>query len=243
MPRRTVPTSGGSGGPRGPGGSHRSSRPDPEHVYLEIGQRRVFAAALDWPGWCRPGRDERAALEALASYAGRFEPVVSRAGLAFPFEVTGGFDIRERLPGSGTTDFGAPGAIRPDDDEPMEAGELSRTLALLEASWATFADVVASAPATLRKGPRGGGRDRDAIAEHVVAAEVEYARKVGVERRKLTATDVTLVEAMREELTGALRALAGGGRAGGKGWPARYAARRVAWHVLDHAWEIEDKST
>ena len=25
-------------------------------------------------------------------------------------------------------------------------------------------------------------------------------------------------------------------------WPARYAARRIAWHVLDHAWEIEDRS-
>jgi hypothetical protein len=26
------------------------------------------------------------------------------------------------------------------------------------------------------------------------------------------------------------------------GWPHRYAARRMAWHVLDHLWEIEDKS-
>jgi len=28
-----------------------------------------------------------------------------------------------------------------------------------------------------------------------------------------------------------------------KGWPPRYAAARIAWHALDHAWEIEDKST
>lgn len=27
-----------------------------------------------------------------------------------------------------------------------------------------------------------------------------------------------------------------------KGWPPRYAARRIAWHVLDHAWQIEDRS-
>ncbi len=27
-----------------------------------------------------------------------------------------------------------------------------------------------------------------------------------------------------------------------KGWRPRYAARRIAWHVLDHAWEIEDRS-
>jgi hypothetical protein len=24
-------------------------------------------------------------------------------------------------------------------------------------------------------------------------------------------------------------------------WPPRYVVRRAAWHVLDHAWEIEDR--
>src|SRR5438067_302187 len=28
---------------------------------------------------------------------------------------------------------------------------------------------------------------------------------------------------------------------GDRGWPVRYAARRMAWHVLDHAWEMEDR--
>jgi len=231
--------------PKGSRGAGRAGgrRRAPELVYLEIGQRRVFAAALDWPGWCRPGRDEQAALEALSTYAERFEPVASRAGLPFRYEPAAEFDVRERLAGSATTDFGAPGAVRPDDDEPMALREIKRTLALLQASWATFADVVASAPATLREGPRGGGRDRGAIAEHVVGAEVEYARKLGLARRKLTAADAGAVEAMREEIAGALRALAGGGRSTAKGWPARYAARRLAWHVLDPAWEIEDKSS
>jgi hypothetical protein len=31
------------------------------------------------------------------------------------------------------------------------------------------------------------------------------------------------------------------GPRGGILWPARYFVRRVAWHVLDHAWEIEDR--
>ena len=31
------------------------------------------------------------------------------------------------------------------------------------------------------------------------------------------------------------------GPRGGIRWPARYFARRVAWHELDHAWEIEDR--
>jgi hypothetical protein len=25
-------------------------------------------------------------------------------------------------------------------------------------------------------------------------------------------------------------------------WTARYAAHRIAWHSLDHAWEIEDRT-
>jgi hypothetical protein len=27
-----------------------------------------------------------------------------------------------------------------------------------------------------------------------------------------------------------------------KRWTPRYAAQRIAWHALDHAWEIEDRS-
>ncbi|MEY2437652.1 MAG: hypothetical protein QOF97_2488, partial [Acidimicrobiaceae bacterium] len=27
-----------------------------------------------------------------------------------------------------------------------------------------------------------------------------------------------------------------------KGWAYRYAARRIAWHALDHAWEMQDRS-
>ncbi|HEV2372237.1 MAG TPA: hypothetical protein VGS19_08715 [Streptosporangiaceae bacterium] len=39
-------------------------------------------------------------------------------------------------------------------------------------------------------------------------------------------------------ITAALRAGAPTGT-----WPARYTLRRLTWHVLDHAWEIEDKSS
>jgi hypothetical protein len=35
--------------------------------------------------------------------------------------------------------------------------------------------------------------------------------------------------------------LAERGPRGGIRWPARYYVRRAAWHVLDHAWEIEDR--
>src|SRR5690349_9971305 len=41
-------------------------------VYLEVGKKRVFACAADWPGWCRSGRDEEQALEALTTSASRY---------------------------------------------------------------------------------------------------------------------------------------------------------------------------
>jgi hypothetical protein len=101
--------------------------------------------------------------------------------------------------------------------------------------------VVAGAPQALRKGPRGGGRDRDKVVEHVLGAEVGYGRLVGVKHAQPEYADRAAVRAHRDELLAAIRSgqqPEGTGRA----WPTAYAARRIAWHVLDHAWEIEDRS-
>jgi hypothetical protein len=196
-------------------------------VYLEVGKRRTFACAVDWVGWARSGKDEEAALDALAAYVDRYRVVVERAGLSLPKSAARSFDVVERVDGNATTDFGAPGLVPALDSAPLTARQADKLALLVEASWAVLEDVVAGAPAALRKGPRGGGRDRDAVVEHVVAAEESYARQLGV---RLKAPEV------RPALLEAIRA-----RAEGK-WPVRYAARRIAWHVLDHAWEIEDKS-
>jgi hypothetical protein len=53
-------------------------------VCLEITPKQTFASALDWPGWCRAGQDESAALETLASYAERYAPVAEQAGVSLP---------------------------------------------------------------------------------------------------------------------------------------------------------------
>jgi len=45
-------------------------------VALEVGSKRTFATALDWPGWCRSGRDEAGALDALLAYAPRYAAVL-----------------------------------------------------------------------------------------------------------------------------------------------------------------------
>lgn len=202
-------------------------------VYLERGAKRVFACAYDWPGWCRAGKDEAAALEALSASARRYAVVAKQAKIAFEVNAAAKFRVRERLPGSATTDFGAPGSIPDSDGKPLATKEAAREAALLEAAWTIFDRAVRKAPASLRKGPRGGGRDRDKVVEHVAAAEDAYARKIGVR--------VKDVAARRRAILGAIRGT-GSVDAPEKGWPIRYAARRTAWHVIDHAWEIEDRS-
>jgi hypothetical protein len=145
-------------------------------VFLEVTPQRTFASALDWPGWCRAGRDEGAALEALASYVERYAPVAGQAGVSFPSTVT--FDVVERVPGGPTTAFAAPECRRPFPQVTAEAERAKvapaaarRLVGLVTAAWAIFDEVAAASPAELRKGPRGGGRDRDKLIDHVIGAE------------------------------------------------------------------------
>src|SRR5688500_9571388 len=145
-------------------------------VYLEVGAKRVFACALDWPGWCRVARDEEQALAALAAYAPRYAAVAKIADLAFPAVDEIKFRVVERHKGSGATDFGALDKAAEKDSRRLTKEDAERLARLVEASWTILDRIVAKAPASLRKGPRGGGRDRDAVYEHVVLAEESYAR-------------------------------------------------------------------
>ncbi len=198
-------------------------------VYLEVGSKKVFACALKWPGWCRSAKTAEEALDELAAYADRYKVVADKAGVRFPKSATD-FEVVQRVKGDTTTDFGAPHKVAKADHEPLTKAHAARLAKFVEASWAVFDTVVAGAPASLRKGPRGGGRDRDKIVAHVTEAEKAYAQKMGIPPK----------ERDRRSIAAAL-----GGAVGDVDWkwPPRYAARRVAWHVLDHAWEIEDRSS
>ena len=211
----------------------------PVAVGIEATPRRVFASALDWPGWSRAGRDEAAALSALEASRGRYAAVAREAGLVL---VQADLAVVERLPGTATTAFGAPDVCFALDARPVDAEAAERLAALVRAAWTILARVAGGAPAALRKGPRGGGRDRDAIVAHVVGAEVAYARRMGLRVGEPDPADGAAVAAVRATLAGVLARPSDGGSLPGGRWPVRYAARRVAWHVLDHAWEIEDRS-
>jgi hypothetical protein len=213
-------------------------------VYVEAGDKKVFACSIDFPGWCRSAKTEELALEALAAYAPRYAEVAERAKAAFPAPARAGerFEVVERVKGKGATDFGIPHEIPEADAEPLTARQATRQVELMQAAWAVLDKIAKASPAELRKGPRGGGRDRDKMLAHVLGAEAAYARHVGIKLPAPEVGDRKAIKALRDELAEALGGASDGSRPTPKGWPPRYAMRRIAWHVLDHAWEMQDRA-
>jgi hypothetical protein len=218
-------------------------------VYLEVGRKKVFAGALDWPGWCRSAGDEAAALAALVVYAPRYARVFSRKTIDFvPPDDPAALAVVERLAGTSTTDFGAPDVAPARDKAPFDEAARERSEAILTAIWRAFDRAVKAAEGKqLRKGPRGGGRERDGIVRHVLGADAAYLRRLAqpfrpdegapweeeLERTR-AAIRAALVAGVRGEIPQQ-------GPRGGALWTPRYFVRRVAWHTVDHLWEIEDR--
>ena len=204
---------------------------------------------MDWPGWCRWGKDEETALLSLVEYGPRFAEVVRSAGLDFiPPTDPAVFKIIERNPGNATTSFGAHDIQLKTDSEPLTEEEYHHSLKIIEASWAAFDWAVAQAQEKeLRKGPRGGGRDLEKIITHVLQADGAYLKRLA-QKFKFDFDDPLEVQLakVRQAVRKALQAGMAGkipekGPRGGKIWPLRFYIRRAVWHTLDHAWEIEDR--
>jgi len=211
-------------------------------VYVEAGKKRIFASALNWPGWTRSAKTEEDALETLFEYGPRYAKVVTRLAYVPP-KSGAAFTIEERVKGDATTDFGAPSIPASKDGRPIKSDELSRLITILERCWITFDETAATNKRTkLRTGPRGGGRDASAMVDHVKGADGAYLTRLGgsykghdVDELRATFVETLKARARGEEPPPNPRRKA-------PLWVPRYAIRRSAWHALDHAWEIEDRS-
>jgi hypothetical protein len=221
----------------------------PIDVYLEVGAKKTFAGSIAWPGWCRWGRDEASALQDLLHYGPRYALVLDKTQLGFnPPRDVSQFEVVERLTGNKTTDFGAPDIAPSSDSRPMEKDELQRFGILLKACWEAFdSSIEAASGKELRKGPRGGGRDLEGVIRHVMGAEAGYLSRLAYKHKvdeggNLSEELDKLRKAILDTLASAQRGeLPERGPRGGVIWKPRYFVRRVAWHVLDHAWELEDR--
>jgi hypothetical protein len=198
---------------------------------------------VDWPGWSRGGRTAEAAADALAAYRERYRQVAVDAGLGRELDRSGALEVAEDRVGPGSTDFWgisfAPCSL---ETEPMSAKDLDRKLRLLESCWAYFDRVAASVSAEMQKGPRGGGRDRDQIIRHTVRNESEeFAKRVGAGVPEGAALSPDGLREHRERYLAAMRAYNAGEGKRMKNWNLPFLIRHTAFHVMDHAWEMEDK--
>ena len=201
----------------------------PLRLFVEETPKKVFVSALDWPGLARGAKTEDLAVEALVAHLPRYAKVARKAGERFdPHDLD--IEVVSRATGDAGSAFGIPSLVAPEDGEPVDAREATRIASIVEASWDVFHSIASDAPESLRKGPRGGGRDRTKIIEHVTLADGGYARSMGIKGDPETADGLATLRAAMGLPSDVVRST------------SSTAARRVAWHALDHAWEIEDRT-
>jgi hypothetical protein len=218
----------------------------PVRTVIEHGtkDKRSVAFSLDWPGWSRGAKTAGLALETLESYRDRYRPVADLAGMSREFDAAGPLEVVEDRVGTGSTDFwGISFSPSATEQGPMGEAEFERAITLLRAAWAFFDGVAARVSPEMRKGPRGGGRDRDRIISHTIRIESEdFAARVGLRIPEGAALTPDGLQQHRKVYVEAMRAYnAGEFERPMRSWTLPFLIRHSAFHTLDHAWEMEDK--
>ena len=217
----------------------------PVRTVIERGPKgkRAVAFSLEWLGWSRRAKTPEDALETLESYRDRYRPIADLAGMLPRFDAAGSLEIVEDRVGPGSTDFwGISFAASSTEHGPMTEAEFDRAIVQLRACWAFFDSVAARVSPVLRKGPRGGGRDRDRIISHTIRWESEnLASGVGLKIPEEGAMTPDGLREYREAYVEAMRAYNTGEGRRMRSWTLPFLIRHSAFHTLDHAWEMEDK--
>ena len=218
----------------------------PIRTVIERGPKgkRSVAFSLDWPGWSRGAKSAELALETLESYRERYRPVAELAGMVREFDATGAVKVVEDRVGTGSVDFwGISFSASSTEDGPLSDAEFDHKIKLLRACWTFFDGVAARVSEVMRKGPRGGGRDRTRIIRHTIRTESEdFAKQVGLRIPEEAALTPEGLRQHRETYVEAMRAYNAGEVAKRmRSWTLPFLIRHSAFHTLDHAWEMEDK--
>jgi len=218
-------------------------------IFIEEGRKKTFAGSIDWPGWCRSGKDSNAAIDKLLENTPRYQLIMESAGLTFlPPTSTANFQVSEVVEGNATTSFGAPAIILKSDHKPADKTEYECWRKILSACWKSFDITCQQAIGKeLKKGPRGGGRNLDRILSHIIDGDVAYLKKTALSYKPDPDNDLMAeIKHLRQLILDTLvradfEGLPEKGPRGGQIWPVRFFVRRVIWHTLDHLWEIEDR--
>jgi hypothetical protein len=210
-------------------------------IGIEEGSKKSFASALDYPGWCRWGRTPQDAMDALSDYRERYNDVLSLEHIRHVPADTSQVEIMQTVAGNATTEYGAPDKAFDLESEPLAGPDFERVVRIVRGSWAYLDQTAGKVSEALQKGPRGGGRDRSKMLLHVLEAERSYVRSVGVKTAPMSIDDRSAIVDHRDAVIAAIQHFGASGEELPKRWPLRYFIRRMVWHTLDHAWEMQDK--
>ena len=214
-------------------------------VLIEAGTKgkKVVAYAQHWPGLERNGSRDEVALNKLATYFPRYARIAERAGLTkeFAAEANVELEVIERYIGTGGTEFwGISYAHSSIDYLPITADELDRQLALLQSCWAEFDHFGSTVSSELKRGPRGGGRMRDEIVRHLLSVEVDWMGGLGLRYDFHDVIPLDARAAYHEDVVNTIRTFHAEEKLA-KTWTIPFLIRHTAYHVMDHAWEMEDR--
>ena len=217
----------------------------PVRAVLERGpkERKVVAYAVDWPGWTRGAKTAELALARLEAYRERYRPVAVAAKLKREFDAAGPLEVVEDMVGMTSTDFWGFSFVASSlEQDPMDEADLDRKIALLRGCWSLFDDVAGSVSAELDKGPRGTGRDRDQIIRHTLRSESEQtAKKLGLRIAERAVLEPKALHEFRDTYVATMRAYNAGEGKRMRSWTLAFLIRHTAFHLMDHAWEMQDK--
>ena len=174
----------------------------------------------------------------------RYADVAALAGEAFPPGEAASFELElvESVEGGGGTDFGVPSAITPLDGR---RSPRPRPIGWPGSSRPPGPCSTASPPgrrpscARARAAAAGTATRWSATSTKPITA---YAQVLGIKVPAPDRSDMATVTELRTRGAGRPPRRSDGSPIAGRKWPPRYAARRIAWHALDHAWEMEDRS-
>lgn len=205
--------------------------------------KKSVAFAVDWPGWSRGAKTPELALETLESYRERYRPVAVAAGMVEAFDAGGPLGVLSDEVGTPSVDFwGISFSSSSLEHDPMDDSELDRKIKLLRACWSFFDATAARVSEEMQKGPRGGGRDRTRIVRHTIRTESEdFAKQVGLRIPEEGALSPDGLLEFREAYVAAMHAYNAGEGKRMRSWNLPFLIRHSGYHMMDHAWEMEDK--
>lgn len=208
------------------------------------------AWALDLPGCVATDDSERDAVQMLPARVGTFLEWLAAAGERAEAPRTSSVQVVERFDSYRLEDGYEVNATFEADREPVTREEATSALRWLDVAHRRLAAAIAVAGAAPLSGE---GRTRDELMAHVVRAERWLATRVEPDQRQIVfpredvPVDVQLKENRAFVRAHVLRASEGDGvrarvDSKGEGWTTRKVVRRLIYHVLDHAEELERRS-